>query len=133
VTLVPGAVMASADEQALLGRGEVATVSPAAGIVLGHLVLGPDVGPCRVDPQAEQAAPGRSLLSCADVGVRGGGVAVLEDLDADHQGPRRTGRQGAEVAADKAVTATRSAAGQLRDRGRGDIQAGQVQPATNGR
>jgi hypothetical protein len=26
------------------------------------------------------------LLSCADVGVRGGGVAVLEDLDADHQG-----------------------------------------------
>jgi hypothetical protein len=112
----------------LLGPGEVADGKPAVGIVLGHLVPGPYIGPGRVDPQAEQAARGGSLLGGADVGVRAGAVAVLEDLDADHQRPGHARRQGGEVATDEPVAAAGGAVGELRDRGRGDVQAGEVQP-----
>jgi len=38
------------DEQALFGPGEVADGEPTVKIVLGHLELGPDIGPCSVDP-----------------------------------------------------------------------------------
>jgi hypothetical protein len=67
------------------------------------------------------------------VGVCGGAVAVLEDLNADHQRPSYARRQRGEVAADELVAAAGSAVGELRDRGRRDVQAGEVQPACDKR
>ncbi len=68
------------------------------------------------------------MLGGAEAGVCGGPVAVLEDLDADHLRLGRAGRQGGQVAADEAVTVAGRAGGELGDRGRGDVQAGEVQP-----
>ena len=79
-------------------------------MALGYLMAGPDVGAGGVDPQAEQAARGDPGLRGPDMGMRGRAVAVLEDLDADHQRVGSGSGQGGEVTVDQAVTAVRGAA-----------------------
>src|SRR5579875_1510444 len=106
------------DEQAPLGPGEVADGEPAVRIALGHLVLGPDVSPGRVDPQAEQPARGDPLLCGADVRAGAVAVPVLEDLDADDQRPGGTVGQRREVSADETVAAAWRTRGELADGGR---------------
>jgi hypothetical protein len=119
------------DQQATLGVGQIADGEPAVGVVLHDFVVGPDVGPDRIDPQAEQAVRGDPLLSGADVGVSSGPVAVLEHLDADHERPGRPGWKGAEVTIDQPTATIREAGGELVNGGRGDIKAGKVQPGGN--
>jgi hypothetical protein len=46
-------------------------------------VTGPHIGGGGVDPQAEQPAWADAPLRSANVRMRGGAIAVLEDLDPD--------------------------------------------------
>src|SRR5262249_12055598 len=80
-----------------LSRGEKVDLEPGLGAVkvpdgetaiatlLGQFMPVPDVGSGGVDPDAEQAPGGDVRGGAGEVRVRLAEVAVLEDLDADHE------------------------------------------------
>jgi len=72
--------------------------------------------PTALTRRAEQAARGDPALGGTRRGVCRGAVAVLEDLDADHDRIRPACRQGVEVAVDQSVPPVRHAPRELVDR-----------------
>jgi hypothetical protein len=121
------------DQESSLRAGEVADSEAAVAVTLDDVMVVFELGADGVDAQAEETTGGQARLCGADVRVGARAIAVLEDLDADHERVALACRERAQVALDQTIPAARGALGQLRDRRRRDIEADDVEPGVDER
>ena len=121
------------DVEAPLRAGAVADREAAVAVALDHVVGVLEVGADGIDANGEEPTRQKARLCRAHVRVRGGAVAVLEDLDSDHEWIRRPSRQRRQVAVDKTAASLGCALGKLLERALGDIEADEIEPGVDER
>jgi hypothetical protein len=121
------------NQEPSLRAGEVADGEAAVAVPLDDVMVVLELGANRVHAQAEKATRRQSRLGGAEVIVGGRAVAVLEDLDADHEGVGIACWERARLAVDQApapVGRPLREPGQRRCR---DVETDEVQPGSDER